>query len=219
LKGADEMIFEYLEAGPLLTNCYIIGDEKTKEAVVVDPGGSVDRILMVLSRFKLTVKLIVNTHAHPDHVGGNAALAKATGAPIAIHRIEAPILKSLAAIGSSMGIPVENSPEAARLLEEGDVIEVSNIKMKVLHIPGHSPGGICLVIEGTNKVIVGDALFRLSIGRTDFPGGSFEALINGIKEKLYPLGDDIEAYPGHGPPTTIGYERKYNPFLTGQIEM
>ena len=219
MKGINEMIFEYLEAGPLLTNCYIIGDEKTKEAVVVDPGGSVDRILMVLSRFKLSVKLIVNTHAHPDHVGGNAGLVKATGAPIAIHRIEAPLLKNMAAIGLGIGIPVENSPEATRILEEGDIIKVSGITMKVLHIPGHSPGSICLVIEGTNKVVVGDVLFRLSIGRTDFPGGSFEALISGIKEKLYPLGDNIETYPGHGPPTTIGYERKYNPFLTGQVTL
>ena len=202
-----------------MTNCYIVGDEDTKEAVVVDPGGSVGSIQKVLDRFGLTVKLIVNTHAHPDHAGGNGALAEATGAPIAIHSTEAPILENLSAIGAGIGVPVESSPKASRMLEEGDVVEVGNIKMRVLHIPGHSPGGICLVIEGTNKVIVGDALFRLSIGRTDFPGGSFEALISGIKEKLLPLGDDFEAYPGHGPPTTMGYEKKYNPFLTGDITL
>ena len=213
------MIFEYLEAGPLMTNCYIIGDEDTKEAIVVDPGGSVDRILMILSKFELKVKLIVNTHAHPDHVGGNAELAKVTGAPIAIHKDEVKILENLTAIGSSLGMRVEPSPAPERSLEEGDTIEVGSIKMKVLHIPGHSPGGICLVIDGANKVIVGDALFRLSIGRTDFPGGSFEVLMDGIKEKLLPLGDDVEVYSGHGPPTTIGYEKKYNPFVNGQFTL
>ncbi len=213
------MIFEYLEAGPLMTNCYIVGDENTREAVVVDPGGSVDRILMVLNKFGLKVKLIVNTHAHPDHVGGNAALVEATGAPIAIHKAEVPLLENLAAIGTGLGMSVEPSPSPDRILEEGDIVEVGDIKMKVLHIPGHSPGGICLVIDGTNKVIVGDALFRMSIGRTDFPGGSFEALIGGIREKLMSLGDDFEVYSGHGPPTTIGYERKYNPFVTGQYTL
>ena len=213
------MIFEYLEAGPLMTNCYIIGDEDTKECAVVDPGGSVKQILDIVERFKLTVKLIICTHAHPDHVGGNAALVEATGAPIAIHGDEVGMLENLASIGSSLGIPVESSPPASRILKEGDIIEVASIKMKVLHVPGHSPGGICLVIEGTKKVIVGDALFRMSIGRTDFPGGDFDVLISGIKEKLLTLGDDYEAYSGHGPPTTMGYERKYNPFLTGQITL
>jgi len=213
------MIFEYLEAGPLLTNCYIVGDEGTKEAAVVDPGGSVERILSVLARYGLTVTLIVNTHAHPDHVGGNAALAKATKAPIVIHEAEEEMLKNVSRIGAGLGIPVEQSPEPQRTVKEGDVLEVGNMKMKVLHTPGHSPGGICLVLDGTNKVIVGDLLFRLSIGRTDFPGGSFQTLIRSIKEKLYPLGDDTEVYPGHGPPTTVGYEKKFNPFLTGQITM
>ena len=211
------MIFEYLEAGPLLTNCYIIGDEDSKQGAVVDPGGDVDQILMILSRFGLKCEMIINTHAHPDHIGGNAALAKATGAGIVAHKQELGLIKNLSAFGSAMGMRVEDSPDPARLVEEGDLIELGAIRMKVLHVPGHSPGHICLVIEGTNKVIVGDALFQMSIGRTDFPGGSHELLISGIKEKLLPLGDDFEVYPGHGPPTKMGYEKKYNPFLTGEF--
>lgn len=207
------MIFEYIEAGPLLTNCYILGDEKTKQGAVVDPGGDVDQILMVLARFELKCEMIIVTHAHPDHVGGNAELVRVTNAPIVAHKKEVPLLTNLSAFAAGLGMRAENSPSPSKLVDEGDILTVGSIKMKVLHIPGHSPGHICLVLEDKKRLIVGDVLFQMSIGRTDFPGGSHELLIQGIKEKLLPLGDDFEVYPGHGPPTTIGYERKYNPFL------
>jgi hydroxyacylglutathione hydrolase len=207
------MIFKYLEAGPIATNCYIIGDEKTREAVVVDPGGDVDRILLILSQHELTVKYIINTHSHFDHIGGNAELHRVTGAPILIHSTEKQMLSAMSSMAQGFGINSEPSPAADGTLEEGDVIKVGEIEMKVIHTPGHSPGGISLVIEGKKMVLVGDTLFQFSIGRTDFPGASHKTLINSIKTKLVPLGDDYEVYPGHGPPTTIGRERKVNPFL------
>ncbi len=207
------MIFKYLETGPILVNTYIIGDEETKEAVVVDPGGDVDRILMILAENQLTAKKIINTHTHFDHTGGNAELHRATGAPIMVHPSEAKMLSAMSGMAQGFGIKSEPSPHAEGTLEEGDVVKVGSIDLEVLHTPGHSPGGISLVVKGKKMVLVGDTLFQFSIGRTDFPGASYEVLINSIKTKLYPLGDDCQVYPGHGPPTLIGREKKVNPFL------
>lgn len=207
------MIFTYMETGPLMVNCYIVGDEDTKEAAVIDPGGSEDQILMALAKLELKCILIINTHAHFDHVGANAELARVTGAPIACHKAEAGMLPNISKLASAFGMKLKNSPPAEKILEEGDIVEIGKVKMEVLHIPGHSPGSICLVIREEKKVIVGDVLFQSSIGRTDLPGGSLEMLLNGIKEKLFPLGDDFEVFPGHGPSTKIGVEREHNPFL------
>lgn len=214
------MIFKYLETGPLMVNCYIVGDEKSKEAVVIDPGGDVDNILEALAEDDLKCKMIINTHAHFDHIGGNKALADATGAGIHIHPDEKEMLKSMSSMAMHFGAEVEQSPDPVGFLNEGDVIKLGkDIKIQVLLTPGHSPGSITLYIKDENLAIAGDVLFQFSIGRTDFPGGSHQQLLNSIKQKLYPLGDNCEIYPGHGPPTTIKQEKKYNPFLQEGAEL
>jgi len=187
---------------------------------VVDPGGDVDNILAALKEDKLKVKMIVNTHAHFDHIGGNKALAEATGAGIYIHPLEKEMLASMSSMSMHFGMEVEQSPKPAGFLNEGDIIKVGDkIQLEVLLTPGHSPGSITLNVKGENMAMVGDVLFQFSIGRADFPGGSHRQLINSIKTKLYPLGDNCEIYSGHGPPTTIKQEKKYNPFLQEGVEI
>jgi glyoxylase-like metal-dependent hydrolase (beta-lactamase superfamily II) len=162
-------------------------------------------------------KWIINTHAHFDHVGGNAELKKATGAEIIIHPAEAEALTHLSGHARFFGLSVEDSPPADRTVEEGEVLEVGALRLSVLHTPGHSPGSISLVIEGEKKILVGDLIFQGSIGRTDLPGGSFETLKKMADEKILVHPDDTDLYPGHGPPTTVGVEKRTNPFLTGEF--
>lgn len=207
------MIFQYLETGPLMVNCYLVGDEASGEAVVIDPGGDADRVLALLQENNLRLTRIINTHAHFDHTGGNADLAKATGAGVWIHPAEKGMLTGTSAMALTFGIRSEKSPEAQGLLQDGDVVPVGGIALEVLHTPGHSPGGICLKVRGQDIVIAGDTLFQFSIGRTDFPGADHATLLHSIKTKLFPLGDNCQVYPGHGPPTLIGREKKFNPFL------
>lgn len=204
------MIIEKLTLGPIMANCFIIGCEETKEAAVIDPGDEADKILMALAELKLTVKYIINTHGHFDHVGANKRLSEVTKAPILIHTLDAPLLNQLSATAAAWGLKTENSPKPDRLLEDGDTITFGTITLKVIHTPGHSPGGISLYTDG--HVFVGDTLFAGSIGRTDFPGGDYEVLIAGIRNKLFLLGDDVKVHPGHMGDTTIGTEKKTNPF-------
>ena len=197
--------------GPLQVNCYIIADEKTKEAVVIDPGDDAQDILGIIRKKGLTVKYIVNTHAHFDHVGGNEELKEATGAEILLHEADAALLGSTSGQARTFGMNAPASPKADRYVKHGDVITAGEVSLAVLHIPGHSPGGICLVEQG--MVFTGDALFAGSIGRTDLPGGSHMALIGAIKAILLTLPDDTKVYPGHGPESTIGEEKRENPYL------
>ncbi len=197
--------------GPLQVNCYIIADEKTKEAVVIDPGDDAQDILGIIRKKGLTVKYIVNTHAHFDHVGGNEELKEATGAEILLHEADAALLGSTSGQARTFGMNAPASPKADRYVKHGDVITAGEVSLAVLHIPGHSPGGICLVEQG--MVFTGDALFAGSIGRTDLPGGSHMALIGAIKANLLTLPDDTKVYPGHGPESTIGEEKRENPYL------
>ncbi|MEE8398563.1 MAG: MBL fold metallo-hydrolase [Desulfobacterales bacterium] len=205
------MIIRALAVGPMMSNCFILGCDRTKEAVVIDPGDDVDRILHMLAESKLKVKYIVNTHGHFDHVGGNKRQKDVTGAELLIHAGDAPMLEGAASSAASMGMRTEASPAPDRLLEDGDTLTVGDITLTVIHTAGHSAGGICLHTDGI--LFAGDTLFAGSIGRTDFPGGNHELLLSNIREKLYPLGDDIRVFTGHGPETTIGRERRFNPFV------
>ena len=206
------MILKMLVVGPLQVNCYILGCERTKEAAVIDPGGDVDQILMALAQDNLRLVYIINTHGHFDHTGGNKGLKDATGAELLIHRADAPHITRQSASAAAMGLRgLEDSPAPDRLLEDGDVITFGDISLKVLLTPGHSEGGISLATDG--MVFVGDALFAGSIGRTDFPGGDYDGLIEGVRKKIFTLGDDVVVYPGHGPQTTVGQEKQYNPFF------
>ena len=205
------MYIQVIQVGMLGTNCYLVACPETKEAIVIDPGDEGKRIFNLVTKNGFKVTGIVNTHGHWDHVGGNKELKKLTGAPILIHEQDADFLTDgRLHLGSMMG-KNENSPQGDRILKEGDIVQVGKYEFKVVHTPGHTPGGISLV--GKDVVFVGDTLFAGSIGRTDLPGGNYDTLMTSIKNKLLPLSDDIIVYPGHGPSTTIGKERKSNPFL------
>ncbi len=205
------MIIQELVVGPLMANCFICGCSKTKEAVVIDPGGDADTILLSLADAKLKVKYIINTHGHFDHVSANGKMKDATGADILIHPLDAPMLEKLSSNAAFFGVSVENSPPCDQTLEEGDTVSFGDITLKVIHTPGHTPGGISLYTNGI--VFVGDTLFAGSIGRTDFPGGDFNTLISSIKTKLFNMEDDMRVFSGHGPETSIGVEKRHNPFV------
>jgi hydroxyacylglutathione hydrolase len=210
------MIIEPVESGPFFTVGYLVGDEKSGKAIVVDaPKDSAPRFLGAATRLNLTIELLVNTHGHWDHIADNSALQLQTMAPIAIHRLDEPRIEN--PIPVFFRLPFEIPPtKAGRYLESGDVVEVGNLKFKVLFTPGHTEGGICLYEPNEKILFSGDTLFAGSVGRVDLPGGDWDTLINSIREKLLTLEDDVTVYPGHGPPTTIGLERKRNPFLQAE---
>jgi len=199
--------------GPIQSNCYILGCDRTRLAAVIDPGGDADKILITLAKDKLRCFYIINTHGHFDHAADNKRLKEVTGAQLLIHRTDAPMILHQKTSGGMWGMKVDNSPPADRYLEEGDIITFGDLSLKVLHTPGHSPGGISLVTD--KMVFVGDTLFAGSIGRTDFPGGDYDGLIRNVREKIFTLDDDVVVYPGHGTKTTVGRERRTNPFFIG----
>jgi hydroxyacylglutathione hydrolase len=205
------LIIEKLEVGPIMANCFIVGCEKTKQAAVIDPGDEADRILMALAKHGLNVKYLINTHSHFDHVGANKRMKEVTGAPLAIHSDDAPMLSQLSQAAMMFGLSAENSPQPDIYLKDGDEISFGNITFKVIHTPGHSQGGICLYTLG--HLFAGDTLFAGSIGRTDLPGGDYKTIISNIKNKLLVLPPETIVYTGHGPETTIANEKKMNPFL------
>ncbi|MBC8463505.1 MAG: MBL fold metallo-hydrolase [Deltaproteobacteria bacterium] len=204
------MIVKSLAVGPIMANCFIAGCEDTHEAVVIDPGDEADRILLSLAESKLKVKYILNTHGHFDHVAANKKMKDATGADLIIHALDAPMLSQISASATMWGLAADDSPPPDQTVEEGDIINFGNLSLKVIHTPGHTQGGISFYAD--DCVFVGDTLFAGSIGRTDFEGGNFETLIASIREKLFRLADDTRVLTGHGPETTIGGEKQYNPF-------
>lgn len=211
------MILKNFIVGQLETNCYILGDEKSKDALCIDPGGKVDEIMAAVNKAKLSIKYIINTHGHFDHIGGNGPLKKITGAKLAIHSKDVALLESAVLQGAAFGADAVSSPQPDILLKDDDKIKIGNLAISVIHTPGHSQGGICLFVKSTDNneeiLFTGDTLFAGSIGRTDLPGGSYKEIIDSIKNKILPLGDNVKLFPGHGPETTIGREKKFNQFL------
>lgn len=208
------MIHEILPVGMLQCNCSILGDETSHEAIVVDPGDDIPRIMAVLQKHNLTVKQILITHAHIDHIAGAARLKKLTGAPILYNPNDLPLVQMMDMQAGWLGMPTPEVPPPDDTLEENRVIGVTGLSGNILHTPGHTQGSVCLYIPQQHLLIAGDTLFAGSVGRTDLPGGDMRTLMSSIHSKLLPLPDDTVVVPGHGPKTTIGEERESNPFLT-----
>jgi hydroxyacylglutathione hydrolase len=207
------MILEGFPVGPIGANCYIFGDDTTREVFVIDPGDEPDRILEALRRLGARPLALVNTHGHFDHILAVDAVRRSTGTPFWIHEAERDILTHGPARAKAMfGLDIPPAPVPDRWLAEGDQLRVGGLTVTVRHTPGHSPGGVCLLGDGL--VFVGDTLFAGSIGRTDLPGADAATLLASIIRVLLPLPDPTVCYPGHGPETTIGEERRTNPFLT-----
>ena len=215
------MVHEILPVGALQCNCSILGDEASGEAIVVDPGDEVPRILAVLQRHKLTVKQILITHAHIDHIAGAARLQALTGAPILYNQNDLPLVKMMAVQAGWLGVETPEVRPPDDTLDDGKLISIGAVgngppalSGSILHTPGHTQGSVCLYLPAQDLLLAGDTLFAGSVGRTDLPGGDGPTLVRSIHSKLLPLPDATVVLPGHGPKTTIGDERRTNPFLT-----
>ena len=214
------MVLDVFPTGPIQANCILLGDPDAGELVVIDPGDEADLIVDRIGATGLTPRMILHTHGHLDHAGGTAELASklGSGVPIALHRDELPLYENLARQGRMFGIEVGPAPQPTVWLEHGQRIAVGALSLEVRHTPGHSPGSVSFVVhDGPDPlVIVGDVLFAGSIGRTDLWGGSFDLLARSIREQLYTLADETRVVSGHGPVTTIGHERRTNPFVRSE---
>jgi len=210
------MIHEILPVGPLQCNCSVIGDESTREGLVIDPGDNIEDVVSIVRKHNLQIKQIVVTHAHIDHVGGAMKLRAATGAAILLNQNDYALLKMLDAQAAWIGVAPPGKVEIDHSVAQADSIKTGSLSADVIHTPGHTEGSICLYFPAEKKLIAGDTLFAGSIGRTDLPGGSFEKIIRSLHDKVLELPDDTVVIPGHGPLTTIGRERHSNPFLVAQ---
>jgi len=208
------MIIETFPVGLLQCNCTILGDEKTGEAIVIDPGDDAERILQVLKQHGLKPKQIVCTHTHIDHVGGIDDLQKKSGVPAAIHKADLTLFEHLDVQAQFIGLPAPNAGVIDSFVQDGDAVACQGVEMGVLHTPGHTPGSTTFHLKSDRNILfTGDTLFRQSIGRTDLWGGSYEEIIRSIQRKLMTFDDETLVISGHGPSTTIGAERRNNPFL------
>jgi hydroxyacylglutathione hydrolase len=207
------MIHEILPVGMLQCNCSIFGDEQSREAIVVDPGDNIPQIQKVLARHELRVKAIVITHAHIDHIGGAAKLKQATGAPVYMNENDAVLRDELDVQAAWLGMPTPERTEIDTPAREGDVLQLGSSDFHILETPGHTQGSISLWIPAENKLVAGDTLFQESVGRTDLPGGNSRQIIQSIREKLFTLPEEAVVIPGHGAETTIGHEKRFNPFV------
>ena len=207
------MILETFPVGPLQCNCTLLGDEETREAIIVDPGDEIGRIHRRLTTLGLTLKQILITHGHIDHVGGALKLKALTGAPIFLNENDLPLLQMMASQAAWLGIDTPETAPPDEPLNDGQSVGLEHYPARILHTPGHTQGSICLYFAPLKMVLAGDTLFAGSIGRTDLPGGNSEEIINSIHSRLLTLPDNTKVIPGHGPATTVGAERKTNPFL------
>ncbi len=215
------MILETIPVGPLQCNCSILGDETTHEAIVVDPGDDIPRILAILAKHNLTVKQILITHAHIDHIAGAHRLKQLTGAPILYNKHDLAQVKMMDIQATWLGIPTPTVHAPDDTLDDGKLITIGaspeqahkGLTGNILHTPGHTEGSICLYLPDQHLLLAGDTLFAGSVGRTDLPGGNTQKLLNSIHDRLLTLPDEVKVIPGHGPATTIGSERNENPFL------
>lgn len=201
---------------PFAENTYVLYDE-TLECIIIDPGCYDQREKTILKEFieakNLKPVRLLNTHCHIDHVLGNKFVADTYKLQLELHFMEIPLIRAVTEYGPAYGIFCEPSPEPFAYLNEGEQVVFGNSSLRIIHTPGHSPGSLCFISDEDKHVIAGDVLFQMSIGRTDLPGGDYDTLINSIAEKLYALPDDFKVYPGHGEPTSIGFEKKNNPFV------
>lgn len=204
-----------IQVAPLEVNCYILWDSDTLEAFVIDPGGDGPSIKQEVDSLGLKVKYIINTHGHFDHVGADGELRTYYSVPLGIHKADVPLLKNASGHAEIFGIKAEPQPSPDIFLTNNATLEAGSICLKVIHTPGHTPGGLCFYDEEEGFLFSGDTLFAGSVGRTDLDGGSAKDLMNSIKTRLLSLDDDVRVYPGHGAATTIGDERRHNPFLLG----
>ena len=207
------MILETLVVGTLAVNCYIVGSQATHEAVVIDPGDDAPRIMSVLEKKGLKLKYIIFTHGHFDHTGAGKSLKEATHARVLVDEKDAALMKNASGQAALFGMHAPEPPKPDGYLKEGDEVVVGDLELKVIETPGHTQGGICLYMKKQGIVFTGDTLFWGSIGRTDLPGGDYKTIIHSLKQKLGSLPDNTRVLSGHGDETTIGFEKKQNPFF------